>query len=197
MRIRNYTVFCFLISLIFSTFFEARPALAAPFSTSREYHAMLSGRSSRDQRKRSQAIESYFRKANPRLSAANASRYAGLIEKYAQHYKVDPFLVAAILVKESTVKANAVSKGNYGLMQINWKANGSWIRKTFPVRSTQQLLDPENNIRIGVHILASNIQRAGGDVDKGLDRYRGRSLPSYRNSVMRNYSAIYTLFARR
>ena len=197
MRIRNSSLFCFLFFWVFISFIKMQPALAAPFSTSREYHAMLSGRTSRDQRKRTYAIESYFRRVNPRLSAANASRYAGLIEKYSQHYKVDPFLVAAILVKESTVKSNAVSKGNYGLMQVNWKANGPWIRKTFPVRTTKQLLEPENNIRIGVHILASNIQRAGGDVDKGLDRYRGRSLASYRNSVLRNYSAIYTLFARR
>ncbi len=195
MRIRFFSSLCFAMFLVLLSF-GVRQAIAAPFSSSREFKAMQSGRSPRDQRKRMQAIESFFRRTNPSLSATNASRYAGLIEKYAQHYKVDPFLVAAILVKESTVKPNAVSKGNYGLMQVNWKANGPWIRKTFPVRTTAQLLEPENNIRIGTHILASNIQRAGGDVDKGLDRYRGRSLSSYRNSVMRNYSSIYSIFSR-
>jgi soluble lytic murein transglycosylase-like protein len=189
------TVLCFLIFSFFLS--EVKPVLAAPFTSSREYQSMQNSRSPRDQHNKTRAIESYFRRVNPRLSAANASRYAGMIEKYAAHYKLDPFLVAAILVKESTVKPNAVSKGNYGLMQINWKANGPWIRKTFPVRNTKQLLEPENNIRIGAHILAANIQRAKGDVDKGLDRYRGRSLASYRNSVMRHYSSICDIFRRR
>ena len=196
MRTRFFLGLCLSIFLIFPPS-EVRQAVAAPFMTSREYHAMQNSRSTREQNRRVQAIAYYFRRVNPRVSAANATRYAELIEKCAQSSKLDPFLVAAILVKESTVKPNAVSKGNYGLMQINWKANSPWIRKTFPVKTKQQLLEPENNIRIGARILASNIQRANGDVDKGLDRYRGRSLVSYRNTVLQHYSAIYALFLRR
>ncbi len=172
-------------------------ATAAPFAGSPEYRSMEGYRSAKDQQKRVQAIESYFRRVSPKVTAANASLYAGYIERYSQQYKVDPFLVAAILVKESTVKANAVSRGNYGLMQINWKANGPWIRRTFSISDKNQVLSPDNNIRIGTCIIASKIRDTRGDVDKALDRYRGRSLLSYRNGVMKHYQAIYGLFSRR
>ena len=82
-------------------------------------------------------------------------------------------------------------------MQINWKANGPWIRRTFSSSDKNQVLSPENNIRIGTCIIASKIRDARGDVDKALDRYRGRSLLSYRNGVMKHYQAIYSLFSRR
>ncbi len=195
MKNRTMKVICILMLL--ALFYpNTNQASAAPFGNSREYHAMENCRSAKDQLKRTRAIESYLKRVNPKISSANASLYAGLIEKHSQHYKVDPFLVTSIMAKESTFKANAVSKGNYGLMQINWKANGPWIKKTFPVKDTKQLLVPDNNVRIGVCIIASKIKSSGGDVDKGLDRYRGRSLSSYRNGVMKHYSALYTLFAR-
>lgn len=195
---RNKTRITLCIMLFLALFSPGlRRASAAPFSNSREYHAMESCRSTKDQIKRTRAIESYLKRVYPKISSANASLYAGLIERHSQHYKVDPFLVTSIMAKESTFKANAVSNGNYGLMQINWKANGSWIKKTFSVRDTKQLLTPENNIRIGACIIAAKIRAAGGDVDKGLDRYRGRSISSYRNGVMKHYLALYSLFARR
>jgi soluble lytic murein transglycosylase-like protein len=100
------------------------------------------------------------------------------------------------MVKESTIKEKAASKGNYGLMQINWNANRPWIVKTFPIRSKTDLIVPSNNVRVGAHILAANIRKSKGDVDKGLDRYRGRSLASYRNSVHSHYIAISQIFRR-
>lgn len=195
MRNRINVVCTLLLLSLFSPGMQR--ATAAPFANSSEYRSMEGYRTAKDQQKRVQAIESYFRRVSPKVTAANASLYAGYIERYAQQYKVDPFLVAAILVKESTVKANAVSKGNYGLMQINWKANGPWIRRTFSISDKNQVLSPENNIRIGTCIIASKIRDARGDVDKALDRYRGRSLLSYRNGVMKHYQAIYSLFSRR
>jgi hypothetical protein len=81
-------------------------------------------------------------------------------------------------------------------MQINWNANRPWIVKTFPIKTKKQLMVPENNIRVGVHILAANIKKSKGSVDKGLDRYRGRSLASYRNSVHAHYLAIARIFKK-
>lgn len=185
-------VFCALAILTSN----AQASFAEPFSTSQAFHNMRNHRSKTEQTNRLKAIEAYFRKKNPKISSQNISFYAQLIEESAAQYGLDPFLVASIMVKESTVKEKAVSKGNYGLMQVNWKANRPWIIKTFPVRSTKELLSPSNNVRIGSHILASNIKKCKGDVDKGLDRYRGRPLASYRNSVHKHYMGISEIFRK-
>ena len=136
------------VSLLFSPL-GLQGALAAPFDTSTAYRSMQNHQSKNDLPYKTQAIEAYFLRKNPGVSKTNAAQYARLVEKWSSHYALDPFLVASILVKESTVKVQAVSKGNYGLMQINWKANGPWIVKTFPIRSTKELMEPSNNIRMG------------------------------------------------
>lgn len=195
MRIRLVPCFILLAAFLFLTA-DVKNAFAAPFSTSQEFHIMQRHRSKKDQRNRVKAIETYFVRKNPRVSQRNAAQYAQLIEEYASQYNLDPFLVASIMVKESTVKEKAVSKGNYGLMQINWSANRPWIVKTFSIRSTADLIVPSNNIRVGTYILASNIKKSRGDVDRGLDRYRGRSLASYRNSIHDHYLLITRIFQR-
>ena len=152
--------------------------------------------SRQDQVIRQNAIVNYFKRKNSKIPSQTLTQYAQLIDAVSAKYKLDPFLIAAIMVKESTMREKAVSKGNYGLMQINWNANKSWITKTFPIRSKQDLLVPTNNVKIGAHILAANIRKTGGDVDKGLDRYRGRSLPSYRNSVHNHYRAMTEIYRK-
>ena len=192
---RNRTLSCIVLVLAF--LFQSpivKVASASPFSSSPEFRFMQRCRSKRDQRDRLKTIETYFRRKNPGVSPQNVQRYARLIDEYSATYDLDPFLVASVLVKESTVKEKAVSKGNYGLMQINWKANRAWIVKQLPIRSTKDLLVPENNIRLGATILSANIRKSGGDVDKGLDRYRGRPLASYRNSVLGHYTAMARIF---
>ncbi|NLB83974.1 MAG: lytic transglycosylase domain-containing protein [Synergistaceae bacterium] len=193
MRIRTLSCILLVLALLFLSCNE-RIAWAAPFSSNPEFKFMQRYRTKRDQRNRLKAIETYFSRKNSRVSARNIQHYAKLIDEYSARYDLDPFLVASILVKESTVKEKAVSRGNYGLMQINWKANKPWIVKSLPVRSTKDLLNPENNIRLGATILSANIKKSGGDVDKGLDKYRGRSLASYRNSVLSHYTAIARIF---
>ena len=193
MKIRTLSSIFLVLTLLFFSSTE-RIAWAAPFSSSPEFRFMQRYRTRRDQRSRLKTIETYFSRKNPRVSLRNVQHYAKLIEEYSARYDLDPFLVASILVKESTVKEKAVSRGNYGLMQINWKANKPWIVKSLPVRSPKDLLIPENNIRLGATILSAKIKKSGGDVDKGLDKYRGRSLASYRNSVLGHYIEMARIF---
>ncbi len=196
MRIRSVPLtlgaLCALIMLTFS----AQTAFSEPFSTSQAFQIMRNHRSKTEQTNRLKAIEAYLRKKNPKIPPQKSSLYANLIEDCASRYDLDPFLVASVLVKESTAREKAVSKGNYGLMQINWKANKPWIVKTFPIQSTKELMTPSNNVRIGAHILAANIKKCRGDVDRGLDRYRGRPLASYRNSVHQHYLGISEIFRK-
>ena len=78
-------------------------------------------------------------------------QYNREIHSYSAKYRVDPFLVVAIVKNESGFKPEAKSKpGALGLMQI-MPETGSWIAKTtdFPNFKDKLLLLPELNIKFG------------------------------------------------
>lgn len=70
------------------------------------------------------------------------TRWWELIEPAADQYKVDPVLIAAIMMQESGGNPNAQSRaGANGLMQV---LGGPF--------------DPQPNVALGVHILAGHLQ---------------------------------------
>lgn len=101
-------------------------------------------------------IASLFTEKNPKLSAKTANRYATLIVEAANKYKQDPYVIAAIIVHESTVNNKAVSKGgDYGLMQVRWKVHEQAIRKEYPkVKKADDILDARTNIFFGTRIFS-------------------------------------------
>ena len=77
--------------------------------------------------------------------------YSNEIHTYSAKYRVDPFLVVAVIKNESGFKPAAASKpGALGLMQI-MPETGAWIAKTtdFPNFKDKLLLLPELNIKFG------------------------------------------------
>lgn len=167
------------------------------FSGSSDYSYMLDHRAKKYSHMRVNVMQRYFCAKNPKLSSRNALRYAAVVERVSRSYKVDPFLVAAIIVKESTVRRSAKSSSSYGLMQVNWNANKTWIRKKFPaVKGPSSLLHSGNNIKVGAYILKSALERSKGNVDKALDVYRGKSLSGYRAKVFRYYGDQVELFRK-
>lgn len=170
-------------------------AASGPFSGSGDYRYMLQHRAKRYAQKRVKVMQRYFCAKNARLSSNDALRYAAVVERVSRAYGVDPFLVAAIIVKESTVRRTAKSYCSYGLMQVNWDANKSWIRKKFPkVKGPRSLLHSGNNIKVGSYILKSALERSHGDVDRALNIYRGKSVASYRGKIFRYYGEMVELF---
>jgi hypothetical protein len=84
------------------------------------------------------------------LSENKAQVYAGLITRHSRVNDIDPYLVAALIHRESRWNSNAVSKRNYGLMQIR-------VSRTTHARfigQEQSTLNAETNIRLGVSLLA-------------------------------------------
>ena len=80
-------------------------------------------------------------------------RYSEWIEKYSQEYEIDCNLIYAIVKAESSFKKNAKSaQGALGLMQIMPKTaqDVKEISGPIPNQSTDSLLEPENNIWIGI-----------------------------------------------
>jgi hypothetical protein len=162
------------------------------------YKYMQKHRGSGEKSKRIKAIQQYFCIKNPKLASKTARTYAILVERRSRKDKLDPFLVASIIVKESTVNRLANSGRSYGLMQVNWNANKSWIKKVFPkVRSRKDLYRSAKNIDVGCYILKKALERSGGNVDRALDRYRGKSLISYRKKVLAHYCSIVKLFRKK
>ncbi len=93
--------------------------------------------------------------------------YYDLIEKYSKKYKIDPYLVAAIIKNESRFNSNAISKKNAkGLMQIA-PITGEWASKKLGISNYTEdmLFQPELNIRFGVWYLNVLKQEFGDNVE--------------------------------
>lgn len=179
-----------------------------PDGTAEAYKSVFSGsppvkfmevhRSKSHAETRISVMAQYFRMKNPSLSARAAADYAALVDAAAGHYDIDPFVVSSIIVKESAVRVKARGGAAYGLMQVNWKANRSWIPRVFPsVNSAEKLLHSKHNIYVGAYILKDAIRRSGGNVDKALDIYRGKNIHSYRSSLHGLYSEQVGLFRKK
>jgi soluble lytic murein transglycosylase-like protein len=109
-----------------------------------------------------------------------ASRWAKLILDVSTRENEDPFLVSAIISRESNYDPNAinVNTGAAGLMQVmqssadhvllGWK-----LARTKSVPA-EKVLEPRNNLRIGIRILKRHKQLCGGNLEHALSSYNGQ-----------------------
>ena len=82
-------------------------------------------------------------------------KYSNLIIKYSTEYKLDPYLIYAIINVESHYNPNAKSpKDAQGLMQIT-PPTGKWAAEKLNIKNFNQdmLCDPDINIKIGCWFL--------------------------------------------
>ena len=116
-----------------------------------------------------------------RLEAEAAERaqhplyYADLVVQYAQAQGLDPALVAAIILCESSFDPMAESRlGARGLMQLMEDTAG-WVAHKLdedgPDYSFDRLYDPETNIRFGTWYLGYLSRRFDGDAKKIVCAY--------------------------
>ncbi len=102
-----------------------------------------------------------------------ATEYSRHIWDACELYKVDPFLVAALVCVESEGRADAVSHSRVGLMQVNVQENMAWITKHFPkVKTVDDLLKVRNNVMAGTFALSAAMQ-GSEDVGAALFKYLG------------------------
>lgn len=121
-------------------------------------------------------ISELFMKHNPKLTAKQAASYAGIVIEAAKKYNQDPYAIAAIIVHESTVRNDAVSKGgDYGLMQIRWKVHEKAIKQKYPnVKKASDMFDARTNIFFGTEIFAYCMSKSE-DLKGGLMKYSAGS----------------------
>lgn len=114
--------------------------------------------------------------ATPAASAGERHRRApldangnldALIVRYAAANNVPESLVRRVIRRESRGNPRAVSKGNYGLMQIRLgTARAMGYRG-----SVRGLLDAETNMKYAVKYLAGAYRVAGGNADRAVRYY--------------------------
>lgn len=118
------------------------------------------------------SISNLLARYNRKLSKRAALDYAEYILQASQKFQQDPFVVAAMIVSESSARHDAVSKGgDYGLMQVRWRVHRRSITQKYPhIRDAKDILDPEYNVLIGTEILA-RYHASSEDLKGGLLRY--------------------------
>ncbi|HSO26620.1 MAG TPA: transglycosylase SLT domain-containing protein [Anaerolineales bacterium] len=105
-------------------------------------------------------------------------RYCLLISHHASAHELDPLLIAAVITVESSGNPQAYShSGAVGLMQVmprdgpaaEFECGGQPCFGDRP--TTQELKDPDLNIRTGTALLASLLRAHNGDLREALKAY--------------------------
>jgi soluble lytic murein transglycosylase len=101
--------------------------------------------------------------------------YEQIVRGHARNYGLEPELLAAVIYTESKFDADAESdSGAIGLMQLLPGTAAGIATRTGGSRfRTEDLYDPELNVRYGSWYLRHLLQKYDGDLDKALAAYNG------------------------
>lgn len=129
--------------------------------------------------------------------AAGQGPYAAMVARHAAANGVPASLVHRVIMRESRYNPRAVSKGNYGMMQIRLGT----ARAMGYTGSAAGLLDPEVNMTYAVKYLAGAYKAAGGSEGGAVANYargyyaRGNSQVASRRGVTPSETPAYASFA--
>lgn len=137
------------------------------------------------------AINISFQKFNPKLSRYITLYYSYLIVNEANYYEVNPYVIAAIAITESSLNYKAKSKvGAIGLCQIM----PFWI-DILNIEKESNLYIPLININASVRIFKKYLGKAKGDIFLALSFYnagpsRWRAGRGYARAVLKLYKEM-------
>jgi soluble lytic murein transglycosylase-like protein len=121
-------------------------------------------------------------------SRGQSSSYDGMVAAQASANGVPASLIERVIKRESGGNARAMSRGNYGLMQIRLGT----ARAMGYNGSAEGLLDPATNMTYAVRYLAGAYRAAGGNESRAVALYASgygarsvqRPQPSYQTAVL-------------
>ena len=100
--------------------------------------------------------------------------YMDSVEKYAEEFGVDKYLILAVIKTESGFDPNAKSDADaIGLTQIT-EETFAWIKlKLCPKENLvfEDLYNPDTAIRFGTYYIAKNLERYNGDISTAAAAY--------------------------
>ena len=115
-----------------------------------------------------------------RDAAPGQGAYSAMVARHAAANGVPASLVHRVIMRESRYNARAVSKGNYGIMQIRLGT----ARAMGYTGSAAGLLNPETNMTYAVKYLAGAYKAAGGSEGGAVSNYaRGYYAQAKRRGV--------------
>lgn len=102
-------------------------------------------------------------------------KHQNLVEEYAKAYKIDKYLVYAVIKTESKFDQYAVSSaGAYGLMQLQVGTASDCAKKLkMDVALPDDLYKPEINIKLGTYYLSWLMQKYDDDISLAVAAYNG------------------------
>lgn len=103
----------------------------------------------------------------PMSGASGNEAYSALVQSHAAAHGLPPSLVHRVIMRESRYNPRAVSKGNYGMMQIRLRT----ARSMGYSGSAAGLLDANTNMTYAVKYLAGAYRAAGGNPDRAVALY--------------------------
>ncbi len=111
--------------------------------------------------------------SNTYIKGKLPTKYDEFVEKYADEYGVDKYLVYAVISVESDFDKDAVSSvGACGLMQI-MPETAEWMNEKYSLGMENiDLFSPETNIRIGCRYLSYLTERFG-NTELAVTAYNG------------------------
>lgn len=105
-----------------------------------------------------------------RVQPASVERYVSYAYQSGRAYKLDPYLILAVMATESSFNPRAESRvGAQGLMQVHTRVHKNRFK---PYGSTKMVWQPRVNIQVGTSILADYIKRYGSE-RRALKAYVG------------------------
>ena len=137
----------------------------------------ISANGEQDVRKRNEAkrksIAALLQQYNKKLGDAQAYDYAVFIMQASEKFSQDPFVIAAMVVNESSARHDAVSRGgDYGLMQVRWRVHQKKIRKKYPhIENAKDILNPRDNVLVGTEIFSTYHATADRDLKNAVMYY--------------------------
>ena len=109
-----------------------------------------------------------------------------------EEYDIDPAIIIAMIERESVYDAGAIGDGgdSHGLMQIQPK----WHSERMEKLGCTDLLDPYQNVTVGIDYLCELLSRYDGDMAKALvgynqGHYKG-TVTAYAKGVLARAEAL-------
>ena len=165
---------------------EFDKSLDIPLSADETLRAPIISVSIQEKETDSALLYRLINKVNPSSSAQQRAEYVTIILRMSQEYNIDPFLIAGVIVTESTFKPSVKNYNGtcHGSMQVSKRYWDEQLREAGIIEQPSDYYDITKGIRAGVYVLNHYLSRSK-TVQEALHKYSGGAT-NYYAKVMRH-----------
>lgn len=166
--------------------FELGKSLDIPLSADETLRTPIISVSIQEKETDSALLYRLISKVNPSSSAQQRVEYVTIILRMSQEYNIDPFLIAGVIVTESTFKPSVKNYNGtcHGSMQVSKRYWDEQLREVGIIEQPSDYYDIKRGVRAGVYVLNHYLSRSKS-VQEALHKYSGGAT-NYYAKVMRH-----------